>query len=77
MPFGVGQLRMQIAPVARIIHEHHRGNGEATEGVERGQAHGCIAHCCYFFPNSGSIFTRAAMMKAGMVDRHAQTKKFL
>jgi hypothetical protein len=29
----------------------------------------------YFFPNSGSIFTSAAMMKAGMVATQTQMKK--
>ena len=31
----------------------------------------------YFFPNSGSIFTSAATMKAGIVARQVQMKKCL
>jgi hypothetical protein len=78
------ELTVEIAPVARIVHEHHPGNRETAKRIQGHQTiadtydvrtHVALTSFVAFLPNAGSIFKKNAIAIDGSVQMQTQTKK--
>ena len=75
VPLRVGQGRVDGAPGTWVVHQHHARDGEAPEGVERGEARGGT-HACSRRPKAGSMRRKPVSTMEGSVAQHTQMKKF-
>ena len=72
MPVRVQQRGIDLAPVARVVDQQHRGDGETAEGVEAEQVSGSSASSR---PKPSGMRSSAVITKLGMVASNTQAKK--